>query len=79
MDISEDLRDLIGVGRMEEVIFTQITAATDLYRDAVRFRNGCEVLLQRLREDQRVRVLSLGPNAQEEWVGVGAGHLPVQH
>jgi hypothetical protein len=78
MDISEELQDSIGVARAEEVIFTQITAAADVYRDAVRFRNGCEVILQRLREGQRVRVLALGPNAQDEWVGAGAGRLPVQ-
>ena len=43
----------------EEVVFTQITAAANSYRDAVRFRNGREVRLQELREGQKVRVLDL--------------------
>ncbi len=44
---------------MEEVTFTQISAAANSYRDAVRFANGREVRLQELREGQRVRVLDL--------------------
>jgi hypothetical protein len=40
-------------------MFTQITAAANAYRDAVRFRNGAEVLLQRLDEGQRVDVISV--------------------
>jgi hypothetical protein len=59
MDIPERLQDEIGVGRVEEVAFTQISAETNSYRDAVRFRSGCALLLQRLHEGQRVRVLSL--------------------
>ncbi len=39
--------------------FTQITAAVNSYRDAVRFPNGREVRLQELREGQRVTVLDL--------------------
>jgi hypothetical protein len=46
------------------VTFTQITAAANTYRDAVRFTNGREVRLQELREGQRVRVLDL--SAAEE-------------
>lgn len=42
---------------VQEVTFTQIGTAG--FRDAVRFCNGTEVLLQRLSEGQRVRVLSL--------------------
>jgi len=49
----------LGVGADEEVVFTQITAAANSYRDAVRFRNGREVRLQELREGQKVRVLDL--------------------
>jgi hypothetical protein len=41
------------------VTFTQITAAVNSYRDAVRFNNGREVRLQELREGQRVMVLDL--------------------
>jgi hypothetical protein len=58
-DIPEYLQREIDVRRTEEVTFTQITASSFRYRDAIRFRNGREVLLQRLEVGQRVRVLSL--------------------
>ncbi|MCI0663119.1 MAG: hypothetical protein L0220_18795 [Acidobacteria bacterium] len=51
-------RDL-NVAECEEVTFTQLSAQPDTYRDAVRFNNGREVLLQRLRPGQRVKVLCL--------------------
>ncbi len=41
------------------MIFTQLTASEYTYRDAVRFHNGHEVLLQKLHEGQRVKVLQL--------------------
>ena len=44
---------------VEEAVFTQITAVVNTFRDAVRFQNGVEVLLQRFDEGQRVRVLDL--------------------
>ena len=59
-DIPEHLQHEIGVGAAEPVVFTQITAAPHSYRDSVRFGNGHEILLQRLSEGQRVRVLTLG-------------------
>jgi len=58
-DIPEYLQREIDVRRTEEATFTQITASPFRYRDAIRFRNGREILLQRLEEGQRVRVLSL--------------------
>jgi hypothetical protein len=58
-DIPEYLQREIGVRRTEEVTFTQITASPFRYRDAIRFRNGRQILLQRLEEGQRVRVLGL--------------------
>jgi hypothetical protein len=60
-NIPEQMQGELGVGPAEEVVFTQITAASHTYRDAVRFSKGQEVLLQRLKEGQRVRVLALGP------------------
>jgi hypothetical protein len=60
-DIPEQMQHERGIGAAEEVVFTQITAASHRYRDAVRFQDGQEVLLQWLREGQRVRVLALGP------------------
>jgi hypothetical protein len=58
-DIPARLQHEIGVGPTEAVMFTQISAAVNSYRDAVRFANGREVRLQELREGQRVRVLDL--------------------
>jgi len=68
MDISDELRDEMQVGRVEEVTFTQISAAANSYRDAVRFQNGREVLLQRLKEGQRIRVLALSANTEAEYI-----------
>jgi hypothetical protein len=65
-DIPAHLQHEIGVGTSEQVVFTQITAAPNSYRDSVRFCNGHEVLLQRLSEEQRVRVLTLGSDEVAE-------------
>jgi hypothetical protein len=58
-DIPGRLQHELGVCSTEEVVFTQISAAVNSYRDAVRFGNGREVRLQELREGQRVSVLDL--------------------
>ena len=58
-DIPARLQQELCVGPAEDVSFTQISAAVNSYRDAVRFGNGREVRLQELREGQRVRVLDL--------------------
>jgi hypothetical protein len=57
--IPENLQQRFGVGSTEEVTFTQITAAANSYRDAVRFSNGREVRLQELLPGQRVQVRDL--------------------
>jgi hypothetical protein len=63
-DMPEPLqRDLKLSGPVQEVVFTQI--GTVGFRDAVRFPNGAELLLQRLAEGQKVRVLAL--SAEEEY------------
>ena len=51
---------------VEEAVFTQTTAAINTFRDAVRFQNGVEALLQRLDEGQRVRVLDLSSAEEQE-------------
>lgn len=57
-DIAEKMQQVFCLqGAVQEVTFTQIGTAG--FRDAVRFHNGTEVLLQRLSEGQRVRVLAL--------------------
>jgi len=58
-DIPLRMQQEFGVGPVEEVVFTQITAAANSYRDAVRFRTGREVRLQELREGQRLQVIDL--------------------
>jgi hypothetical protein len=58
-DVPARLQNEIGVSPVETVTFTQISAAVNSYRDAVRFANGREVRLQELREGMRVRVLDL--------------------
>jgi len=58
-DIPVRLQHDLGVGPVETVTFSQISAAVNSYRDAVKFSNGREVRLQELREGQGVRVLDL--------------------
>ena len=59
LDIPARLQHEYAVGPAEDVTFTQISAAVNSYRDAVRFHNCREVRLQELREGQRVRVIDL--------------------
>ena len=58
-DISANLQRDLDVQATEEVTFVQLSAEAYCFRDAVRFGNGREVLLQRLKCGQRVNVLSL--------------------
>jgi len=58
-DMPEDLQQRYNIGAVEEVTFTQLSAEANRHRDAIRLKNGAEILLQRLREGQRVRVLQL--------------------
>jgi hypothetical protein len=58
-DIPRDLQRQLDVQATEEVTFVQLSAEAYRHRDAVRFRNGRELLLQRLKYGQRVEVLSL--------------------
>jgi hypothetical protein len=44
--ISETVQNVLGVGAAEEVVMTRLDSGT--YKDAVKFSNGTEVLLQRL-------------------------------
>jgi hypothetical protein len=59
------LQELLGVSAVEEVISVEQTAEAFTYRDAVRFANGQEILLQRLQCGQRVDVLSLSGREEE--------------
>jgi hypothetical protein len=59
-DIPERLQQALNVGSVEEATFVEQSADAFRYRDAVRFGNGREILLQQLAFGQRVLVLSLG-------------------
>ena len=63
-DIPASLQEDLRVGSNEEVTFTQLSCEAYTYRDAVRFANGKEVLLQQLHEKQRAVVLSLGDHPE---------------
>jgi hypothetical protein len=83
-DIPEYLQREIGIRHTEEVTFTQITASPFQYRDAIRFRHGRQILLQRLEEGQRVRVLSLSlaafaesPVELNDRIGRWQPHIPL--
>ncbi len=70
-DIPKSLQREMNVGATEEVQFIQITAEVNTYRDAVRFRDGRQALLQQLREGQRLHVVSISVEefepAEEAW------------
>jgi hypothetical protein len=57
--IPAPLQNQFGVGPCEEVRFVQLTADPFRYRDAIRFNNGREILLQKLSDGLRMDVLSL--------------------
>ena len=65
-DIPEAMQRQLHVGETEVVTFVQLSATAFQYRDAVRFNNGREVLLQRLNCGQQVDVLSLSGADSEE-------------
>jgi hypothetical protein len=72
-DIPKGLQREFRIGEIEEVRFIEITAEANTYRDAVRFKNCRQALLQQFREGQRVQVLSIGVEelepVEEVWTG----------
>jgi hypothetical protein len=58
-DIAVNLQVKLDIGPEETVAFTQIDILENVYHDAIRFSNGRQILLQALKEGQRVRVMSL--------------------
>jgi len=58
-DIPKGLQQQLSVRGAEEVAFVQRSATPYQFRDAVRFNNGREILLQDLQCGQQVEVLSL--------------------
>jgi len=65
-DIPRNLQRELGVSETEEVEFIQTTAEVNAYRDAMRFHNCRQILLQELREGQRVKVMSTSSIAEAE-------------
>jgi hypothetical protein len=65
-DIPHNLQKCWHVRETEEVTFTQVTAAAATFRDAVRFKNGCQALFQELSEGQSVRVLDMSLREPED-------------
>jgi hypothetical protein len=59
-DIPQSLQEHLNVAEVEEVAFIEQTFEPGTHRDAVRFANGRELLLQRLCRGQRLKVLNLG-------------------
>jgi hypothetical protein len=57
--IPRALQQRFGLQEEEGVVFTQISADVNSYRDAVRFNNGVQIRLQELQVGQLVEVLSL--------------------
>lgn len=64
-DIPKGLRREVGVGPTEEVTFVQLSAREYQFRDAVRFSNGREILLQSLRSGLLMDVLALSSGELE--------------
>ena len=71
-DIPEALQLQLSLNATEEVTFVQLSAEAYQYRDAVRFQNGREILLQKLDCGQQVEVLSLAsgdiPEKRHRWM-----------
>lgn len=64
--IPDRMRQKVGLREEEEVTFTQLTARENAYRDAIRFRDGKTLLLQRLEPGLVVQVLNLSGEVTDE-------------
>lgn len=71
--IPQDIQRSAGVGAREEVTFTELTASHNQYRDAVRFANGGEVLLQKFASGVGVQVLRVSLVEAPELPAVSQG------
>jgi hypothetical protein len=58
-DIPMRLQHEDRLKEVEEAVFIQVTEHVNTFRDAVRFHNGVEILLQNFDEGQRICVLEL--------------------
>ncbi len=62
--IPAEVREELKIGPLERVSFVQTSAFAYQYRDALRFSNGREILVQNLAEGVRVSVVSLGVTSE---------------
>ena len=76
-DIPLRIQRELGVGAVEDVVFTQLTAEANTHRDALRFSNGSELLLQRFDPGQRVDIVSVCPAETLEQSCNRKANLPV--
>jgi hypothetical protein len=53
------LQKKFDLSEHEEVVFTQLTDKPYVYRDALRFKNGSQILIQQLNEGLQIKVLCL--------------------
>ena len=63
-DVPERQQQRLGIRAEEEVTFTQLSAEAYRHRDAIRFANGRQVLLQTLTAGQRVEVRCLSSEGE---------------
>ncbi|HEY2845023.1 MAG TPA: hypothetical protein VGJ09_15280 [Bryobacteraceae bacterium] len=66
LDIPARLQSALDVRVEEDVVFIQTSMDAGQHRDGVRFGNNREVLLQRLTEGQRARLVSMGGTAEQQ-------------
>jgi hypothetical protein len=74
-DVSKLLQKSFAVGPDEEVCFTQVSDIINAHRDAIRFRTGHTLLLQKLEEGQRVEVIDLSSSEAEDPVTADLANL----
>jgi hypothetical protein len=72
-DMPAHLGRRLGIAREETVTFVQRSLEAYEHRDAVRFANGAEVLLQELSPGQRVSVLSVDGESAIQHLDVPQG------
>ncbi len=63
-DVPENLQRRFSIGADAPATFTQLSANSYEYRDAVKFASGEEVLIQQFPVGQRADVLSLGSGTE---------------
>ena len=74
-DIPDHLQWQLKIGEVEEVTLVQRSAEAYRHRDAVRFKNGREILVQLLQCGQRAEVLSINSSeAQSDAEAAATSH-----